>query len=451
MKKLLCILALLLALVCVFAACETEMPRSITKSEVVNGELVITYSDGTTENLGKVVGDKGDTGATGAQGPRGENGDSGLGDSENPQGLDFYPLPDGTYVVSAGNAIYLEEVTIPATYHGKPVTCIGLPEGTDHDLGEVSGNFGFAQAPYLKKITLPETITYIGEDAFNSCENLTEINLPNSLTGIGEDAFGNCDKLNYAVYMGAKYLGNTENPYLYLASAGDATDLVLASTALFFDEDAFRGSTALKSVTLPSKATKISSSMFSNCTALESVTIPSGVTEIESYAFRNCSSLVSVTIPNSVTSVGDSAFYGCSSLVSVTIPNSVTSVGDSAFCGCSSLAMVIFEEGSQLEKIQSNTFAQTALTSIIIPSRVNYLYANAFYNCKMMQVTFENTSGWFVAYGESTTGAALDVSDPALNAYKLTGYRNPYPPADGEDINVDRDNLGNGPKIWKRN
>ena len=53
MKKLLCILTLLLALVCVLAACETA--RSITKSEIVNGELVITYNDGTSENLGKAA------------------------------------------------------------------------------------------------------------------------------------------------------------------------------------------------------------------------------------------------------------------------------------------------------------------------------------------------------------------------------------------------------------
>ena len=49
MKKLICILVLILALACALVACEAEPPRSVTKSEIVNGELVITYSDGTTE------------------------------------------------------------------------------------------------------------------------------------------------------------------------------------------------------------------------------------------------------------------------------------------------------------------------------------------------------------------------------------------------------------------
>ena len=52
MKNLISMLILLLALVCALAACDTEPARSITKSEIVNGELVLTYSDGTTENLG---------------------------------------------------------------------------------------------------------------------------------------------------------------------------------------------------------------------------------------------------------------------------------------------------------------------------------------------------------------------------------------------------------------
>jgi hypothetical protein len=115
MKRLFCVLCLLLALVCVFAACDAA--RSITKSEIVNGELVITYSDGTTENLGKVVGDKGDQGEkgdTGAQGEKGDNGDTGAhgekGEDltdDNPQGLDFYPLPDGTYRAYGQNSEFL--------------------------------------------------------------------------------------------------------------------------------------------------------------------------------------------------------------------------------------------------------------------------------------------------------------------------------------------------------
>ena len=103
MKKVFAVFAVLLALVCMLAACGRA--RSITKSEIVNGELVLTYSDGTTENLGKVVGVKGEKGD---QGEKGDAGSSSAPDDENPQRLDFYPLPDGTYGVKAGKSFYLE-------------------------------------------------------------------------------------------------------------------------------------------------------------------------------------------------------------------------------------------------------------------------------------------------------------------------------------------------------
>ena len=58
------------------------------------------------------------------------------------------------------------------------------------------------------------------------------------------------------------------------------------------------------------------------------------VTSIGERAFRYSTKLTSVTIPSSVTSIGDDAFYKCDGLTSVTIPNSVTNIGNSAFYGC---------------------------------------------------------------------------------------------------------------------
>ena len=78
MKRLWLIFCLLLALLCLLAACKQE--RTIAKSEVVNGELILTYSDGSTENLGSVVNalaqnaQAGEVGAVGAVGEKGEAG-----------------------------------------------------------------------------------------------------------------------------------------------------------------------------------------------------------------------------------------------------------------------------------------------------------------------------------------------------------------------------------------
>ena len=100
-----------------------EAGRGILKTEVIDGYLWITYTDDpeTPVNAGKVTSDAINDPA-----------------EQGTDGLDFYPLPDGTYAVSAGKSIYLEEIVIPATYKGKPVSTIK--------------NSGFANAENLKKI-----------------------------------------------------------------------------------------------------------------------------------------------------------------------------------------------------------------------------------------------------------------------------------------------------------
>ena len=92
---------------------------------------------------------------------------------EGTEGLDFYPMPDGTYGVKAGRTQYLADIVIPSTYKGKTVTQI-LPRAFQHS--------------YIKTITIPDTVTGIGEYAFNDSVSLTSITIPASVTSIGGSA-----------------------------------------------------------------------------------------------------------------------------------------------------------------------------------------------------------------------------------------------------------------------
>ncbi|MBP5687875.1 MAG: leucine-rich repeat protein [Muribaculaceae bacterium] len=172
---------------------------------------------------------------------------------------------------------------------------LNIPEivthnGTDY-LVTAIGYSAFEYCTGLNSVvSIPNSVTSIGNGAFHGCSNVSSVTIPNSVTSIGNGAFNGCD------------------------------DLI--------------------SVTIPNSVTSIGDNVFTACASLTSVTIPNSVTSIGYSAFSACIGLTSITIPNSVTSIGSTAFNGCTSLTSVTIPNSVTSIGEWAFSDCTSLNSV---------------------------------------------------------------------------------------------------------------
>ena len=134
-------------------------------------------------------------------------------------------------------------------------------------------------------------VTSIGFMAFSGGD-FTSITIPNSVTSIGEYAFGSCWKL---------------------------TTITIPEGVTSIEKGTFKYCDRLKSVTIPSKVTSIGESAFEFCGDLTSITIPENVTTIYSGAFFGCSSLKSITIPSSVTSIGESAFKGCNRLASITV------------------------------------------------------------------------------------------------------------------------------------
>ena len=154
------------------------------------------------------------------------------------------------------------------------------------------------------KYTIPSGITGIREGAFSACKSLTEVKIPYGVTSIGERAFSNCESL---------------------------TEVKIPGSVTSIGVDAFRGCSALKSVTIPNSITKIEVGVFNDCSSLTSVTIPPNVTSIGDSAFAYCKGLTAVTIPNGVTSIAGSAFLYCEKLTEVSFSSRVTSIGQNAF------------------------------------------------------------------------------------------------------------------------
>lgn len=189
----------------------------------------------------------------------------------------------GSYQLTAG------EHTVKYTLKDPTIIGVFMDEGT----GTVTVGATFAMmCPALTSVTIPNSVTSIGEGAFQNCTSLTSVTIPNSVTSIGNSAFGSCSSL---------------------------TDVIIGNSVTSIGNYAFESCEALASITIPDSVTSIGYGTFKACTALTSITIPNSVTEIGGGAFATCSGLTNVTIPNSVTSISEFAFSGCTSLTNVTI------------------------------------------------------------------------------------------------------------------------------------
>lgn len=237
-------------------------------------------------------------------------------------------------------------LTIPSTHQSLPVTAIAG--------GALFSSQPFYNEDRLRGVTIPSSITSIGEGAFSISNNITRMVLHNGITSIGTGAFNGLSKLN--------------------------------------------------SISLPSGLTELNPSLLNGCTSLTSITIPSGVTAIGASVFYG-TSISSITIPSLVNSIGNSTFANCTSLTSITIPNSVTLLGSDLFNGCSALTSATF--GSGITEIRERTFFNcTSLSTIncLATAAPTLTDTNAFGNVSATE--FHVPTG---ATGYSATYGGLDV------------------------------------------
>ena len=237
-------------------------------------------------------------------------------------------------------------------------------------------------------------------------KNLTSVTIPNSVTSIGEYAFSGCSGLtqtNYtgdiAGWCGINFGGWGSNPTTY-------------------SHNLYINNVEVKDLVIPNSVTSIGDGAFCGCSGLTSVTIPNSVTSIGSSAFRDCSGLTSVTIPNSVTSIGEEAFAKCRWLTSVTIPNSVTSIGVEAFAGCSGVTKFIIEGTPTFDAFTLTYFPK--LDSIAVPAECFDIPEEYWVSCPK-QVRYIKIMG-----GELSSDAfsVIQRNYKVLNTLDLTSATN---------------------------
>ena len=228
-------------------------------------------------------------------------------------------------------------VNIPSEINGTPVTTIG--------------NAAFRDSS-VTSVTIPDSVTEIGANAFAGCTNLTSVNY------IG----GDWSKLtiqsgNPAVEDAAKDAANEQlfdfkfilnnTAVIVISYKGTAADVTIPSRykgkpVTMIDHAAFHNNSAVTSVTIPDSVTAIPDDAFGFCSQLTNISIPNSVTFIGFSAFNSCTSLKSITLPSSLSTIQSYAFYNCGNLKTIRIPVSVTSIGNCAFDVCPSLMTVTY-------------------------------------------------------------------------------------------------------------
>lgn len=272
------------------------------------------------------------------------------------------------------------------------ITDLVIPEG----IKEIKKD-AFYNYLQLQSVTIPASVTKIGDSAFSGCTSLSDVYITNM------EAWCNIDFEDYgysASNIGLVHLLYS-NPLIYADNfwLNDklVTDLVIPNGIKSVKQGAFKGYDKLKSVTFPSEITEIEALAFSGCTGLSNITLPESITTIENGVFSNCSNLTSITIPNGVTSIWDRAFSDCSNLTSIAIPSSVKKIGGGAFYKCEKLTNITIPEG--VSSIEESLFSGCkSLNDVIIPKSVTSIGSSAFYGCSsLLEITIPDkvtSIGW---------------------------------------------------------
>ncbi|MGN0318875.1 MAG: leucine-rich repeat protein [Lachnospira sp.] len=247
--------------------------------------------------------------------------------------------------------------------------------------GEMSNYSSSSLAPWgsytyrakVKKITINEGITGIGNYAFYNCLNATSVSIPNTVTSIGVNAFQSCTNLQSVALPGS-----------------------VKSISIM----AFMDCTGLTSFTMTDNVKSIGEAAFQNCTSLGSITLSNNLTSIDNQVFFGCTQLSSITIPDSVTSIGESAFKGCSNLSTVNMGLGVSSIGKYAFSNCSKLTSVDISYG--VKSILAKTFEYcSSLKSVYIPGSVTSISTTAFYICSSLSEIRGSKGSYAETYASS--------------------------------------------------
>ena len=179
-----------------------------------------------------------------------------------------------------------------------------LPDGIFSDCYYVTG-----------ELVIPNSVTYLGAYAFNSCYSLTSVTIPDGITYIGEGTFGWCSGLETVnIPSTIESIGNWA-----FSNCNNLTNFVFPSSLTYIGAEAFKNCYSLTgTLEIPAGVTYIGDEAFMDCTGFSGLVLPENIQTISYRAFKNCSGLRGeITLPESLEFIGNHAFYGCDGISTV--------------------------------------------------------------------------------------------------------------------------------------
>ena len=208
---------------------------------------------------------------------------------------------------------------------------------------EKIGEYAFDNCINVTEIIIHDSVTYVGERAFAGCENATKLVIGNGLEKLGEYALNHMTKLE-EVEFGTSYSTIDKEFFYYV----DNLKKVTFNGDVRLNKEAFSELENLEEVYFKGDA-KIGAYAFANCISLKNIEL-GGDCDIYRFAFYGCTSLEEIDISSTtLTTLPESAFENCESLKSITLPESLYKIGKNAFAGCTALEEVIFEDADGWE------------------------------------------------------------------------------------------------------
>lgn len=188
----------------------------------------------------------------------------------------------------------------------------------------------FAECGFVSEIQIPNSVKYIGVNAFSECRGLYgELHLPEKLTYLGTNAFLNCKNLTGA--------------------------LTIPQSLSVIGEKAFEGCGFNGTLTLHDGVTAIGKSAFAGCAFKGELNLPKNLTIIQSSAFDGCDFSGVLKLPSNISVIGDKAFaYNWRLMGVLEFPEGIQSIGAGAFAKCRSIEGLVFPESLENIRYESS-------------------------------------------------------------------------------------------------